>query len=486
MDGSAMARTEPALVIDMDGTLVRSDTLHEALLGLVATRPAAAPKVLRALRQGKAAFKQAIADHALSEAASLPLDETVLDLVRAARAEGRRVALVSASDHRQVAAVAALVGLFDEAFGTGSPEVGPGNLAGAAKAAFLTARYGEKGFDYIGDSRADLPVWAAARRAMTVRARGGLRAAVARAAPEATHLAPPDGGLRGLWPYLRALRPHQWSKNLLIFVPALAAHAFGQLPEAFAAFIAFSLVASSVYLVNDLLDIPADRAHPRKRARPFASGAIPVAHGAILAPLLALAAGVIALLFTPPAFLAVLALYYCVTFAYSLTLKRRLIIDVCTLAGLYTLRLIAGSAATDAALSPWILAFSMFLFLSLAAIKRQAELADQLKAGGTGSAGRAYMVEDLPVMRDMSLSAGYAAILVFALYINSDAVAGLYRRPEFLWAICPLLLYWISRIVMITHRGWMEDDPIVYAARDRNSIVVVALAALAIFAAGPL
>lgn len=484
MDASAMATTEPALVVDMDGTLVRTDTLHEALLGLVAD-PAAGPALLRALRRGKASFKQAVADRALAATDQLPLDEGVIELIRAARAEGRRVALVSASDHRQVEAVAAAVGLFDEAFGTGSPEAEGVNLAGAAKAAFLTARYGTKGFDYIGDSAADLPVWAAARRAMTVRASRSLRTAVAGAAPQAEHLSPPARGLQALWPYLRALRPHQWSKNLLIFVPALAAHAFGQLPEAFAAFVAFSLVASSVYLVNDMLDIQADRAHPRKRNRPFASGAIPAAHGVVLAPLLALAAAVIALLFTPPAFLGVLALYYCVTFAYSLTLKRRLIIDVCTLAGLYTLRLIAGSAATDAALSPWILAFSMFLFLSLAAIKRQAELADQLKAGGSGSAGRAYMVEDLPVMRDMSLSAGYAAILVFALYINSDAVVDLYRRPEILWAICPLLLYWISRIVMITHRGWMEDDPIVYAARDRNSIVVVVLAALVILAAGP-
>lgn len=484
MDASAMATTEPALVVDMDGTLVRTDTLHEALLALVAD-PAAGPALLRALRQGKAPFKQAVADRALAAADRLPLDEDVIALIRAARAEGRRVALVSASDHRQVEAVAAAVGLFDEAFGTGSPEAEGVNLAGAAKAAFLTARYGAKGFDYIGDSAADLPVWAAARRVMTVRAGRSLRAALAGAAPQAEHLSPPARGLQALWPYLKALRPHQWSKNLLIFVPALAAHAFGQLPEAFAAFVAFSLVASSVYLVNDMLDIQADRAHPRKRNRPFASGAIPAAHGAVLAPLLALAAALIALLFTPSAFLGVLALYYCVTFAYSLTLKRRLIIDVCTLAGLYTLRLIAGSAATDAALSPWILAFSMFLFLSLAAIKRQAELADQLKAGGSGSAGRAYMVEDLPVMRDMSLSAGYAAILVFALYINSDAVVDLYRRPEILWAICPLLLYWISRIVMITHRGWMEDDPIVYAARDRNSIVVVALAALVILAAGP-
>lgn len=473
------------LVVDMDGTLVRTDTLHEALLALAARRPLAALGFLGAIRD-KAAFKAGLAELSVAEAAHLPLDAAVLDLVRAARAEGRPVALVSAADRRQVEAVAARVGLFDEVFGTGSEGAGPANLSGAAKAAFLTERYGPRGFDYVGDARADLPVWAAARRALTVRANPGLRAAAARANPEAEHLAPPPSGLAAARPYLKALRPHQWSKNLLIFIPPLAAHAYGQMGAALAAFVAFSLVASSVYLINDLLDLSADRAHPRKRERPFASGAIPLAHGVVLAPALVLAAVLISVLFAPPAFLGALALYYVATFAYSLTLKRRLIIDVCTLAGLYTMRLIAGAAATSVPLSPWLLAFSMFLFLALATVKRQAELADQLKAGGAGAAGRAYMVEDLPVLRGIALSSGFSAVLVLALYLNSDVVSSLYARPEVLWGLCPLLLYWVSRVVMITHRGWMTDDPIVFAARDRNSMAVAALAGAVVLAAGPL
>lgn len=473
------------LVVDMDGTLVRTDTLHEALLALAARRPLAALGFLGAIRD-KAAFKAGLAELGIAEVDRLPLDEAVLDRIRAARAEGRPVALVSAADRRQVEAVAARVGLFDEVVGTGSDAAGAGNLSGAAKAAFLTRRYGPRGFDYVGDARADLPVWAAARRALTVRATPALRAAATRANPEVEHLAPPAAGLAAARPYLKALRPHQWSKNLLIFVPPLAAHAYGQMGAALAAFIAFSLVASSVYLINDLLDLSADRAHPRKRERPFASGAIPLAHGVFLAPALVLAAVLISVLFTPPAFLGALALYYIVTFAYSLTLKRRLIIDVCTLAGLYTMRLIAGAAATGVPLSPWLVAFSMFLFLALATVKRQAELADQLKAGGSGAAGRAYMVEDLPVLRGIALSSGFSAILVLALYINSDVVAGLYARPEVLWGLCPLLLYWVSRIIMITHRGWMHDDPIVFAAHDRNSIVVAALVGAVVLAAGPL
>ena len=239
-----------------------------------------------------------------------------------------------------------------------------------------------------------------------------------------------------------------------------------------------------MYILNDLVDLPADRAHPRKRMRPFASGAVPILHGAILAPALLLGAILISLLFAPSLFLGALVIYYVVTLAYSFWLKRKLIIDVLTLAGLYTIRIIAGAAAASLALSPWMLGFSMFLFLSLAAVKRQAELTDQLRDGRKKSVGRAYETEDLPVLRDIALSSGYAAVLVFALYINSEDVLMLYGKPQILWLICPLLLYWISRMVMITHRGFMHDDPIVFAANDRISQIVVVTSAAIILAAG--
>lgn len=485
--GGPMASTgAPVLVVDMDGTLVRTDTLHEALFAMASASPLAPLSLIGPLRAGKAAFKKAMADRTVIDPAALPVNEEVAEMVRAARAEGRRTALVSAADHRQVTAVADALGIFDEAHGTGGEGVGTDNLAGEAKARFLAARYGEKGFDYVGDSRADAPVWAAARRAVTVGASGTLRAAAEAANPEASHLAPrPEGAARAR-PYLKAMRPHQWSKNVLIFMPVFAAHALDRWPEALAAFLAFCLTASSVYLINDLMDLAADRAHPRKRTRPFASGAVPLAHGVLLAPGLILAAILISVAFTPPLFLGALALYYVVTFAYSLWLKRKLILDVCTLAGLYTMRLLAGAAAASVPLSPWILAFSMFIFLGLAAVKRQAELSDQERSGKRQVAGRAYQVDDLPIIRALALSAGQAAVLVFALYINSDAVTALYARPEALWLICPLLLYWTARMVMVTHRGWMTDDPIVFAARDRISIAVGALSAAAVFAAGPI
>jgi 4-hydroxybenzoate polyprenyltransferase len=248
------------------------------------------------------------------------------------------------------------------------------------------------------------------------------------------------------------------------------------------AFLAFCFTASAVYIINDLLDLQSDRSHPRKRFRPFASGDLTAASGLGLTGLLL--AGAVALgLFTGSlTFLAVLGGYLVTTFAYSLFLKRKLLVDVLALAGLYAIRIVAGGAAAGLALSPWLLGFSMFLFLSLAAVKRQAELVDQ-KITGRESAGRAYEVEDLPVLRGLALSAATAATLVLALYIASDDVQPLYNTPELLWLLCPVLLYWMLRMIMTAHRGRMTDDPIVFAARDRTSLATIAVCGLLVLVA---
>lgn len=475
------------LVVDMDGTLVQTDTLHETIVSHVSGDFRRLIPMLSWLRGGKAAFKHRLADARILKAAALPLNDEVVAMVRAARAEGRRTALVSAADQRQVDAVAAHLGLFDEAHGTGGPDSGDANLSGAGKADFLVRRYGRRGFDYVGDARVDAPVWAQARHAVTVGANGRLRRAAERAGADGvTHLSPPAVGLARLRPYVRAMRPHQWAKNALVFMPVLAAHDPGGLGAALAAFVSFSLIASSVYLINDMLDLQADRAHPRKRLRPFAAGAIPLSHGLVLAPVLALSALAVALAFTPLMFVGVLGVYYVTTFAYSMVLKRKLIIDIITLAGLYTLRILGGAAAAVVTLSPWMLAFSMFLFLSLAAVKRQAELMDQARDGRDKTPGRGYRTDDLPILRGIGLSAGNAAVMVFALYINSPVVRSLYTWHQALWLVCPLLLYWVYRMVMMTHRGNMTDDPIVYAATDRISQIVIALAAAVVVGASVL
>ena len=475
-DDETLEPDSTVLVVDLDGTLCRTDTLHEALLGLAAKRPAAVLTHLWRLWEGRAAFKAHLVTSHMLAGDALPLNETVLNLVRHAQAEGRRTALVTATHQRQAEAVAETTELFDEVFGT----EGDRNLKGEAKARFLAGRYGTKGFDYVGDSRADLPVWAVARNAITVGASPALARAAEAANPQVIHLDPPKGRTRAM---LHAMRPHQWSKNALLFLPVLAAHDPSALGAVSLGFLAFCLAASAVYVVNDLIDLPADRGHPRKRLRPFASGKLSATTGVAMAGGLVVGAGILGALTGNLLFLWVLSLYLVTTFAYSLWFKRKLLVDVLILAGLYTIRIIAGGAATGIVLSPWMLGFSMFLFLALAAVKRQAELTDQI-ATGRESVGRAYEVEDLPILRGMALSAAHAAVLVMALYVSSNDVQALYARPELLWLVCPLLLYWLLRMVMMTHRGYMTDDPIVFAAKDRISWIWLAvLAAVLLMAA---
>lgn len=457
------------LVVDLDGTLCRTDTLHEAILGLTAHKPATLLNLPGWLAEGRAGLKARVADALIIPGEGLPLNDTVLEEIRAAKAAGRRVALVSAADQRQVMAVAETVGLFDEVHGSAEGT----NLKGAEKAAFLTARYGEKGFDYIGDSTADLPVWAAAHQALTVGADRALQTAAEGANGNIRHLDPPQKRTRAL-SMLRAMRPHQWSKNTLLFVPAVAAHDSWSFWVVLWGFFAFCMTASAVYLINDLLDLPSDRAHPRKRKRPFAAGELSAVSGLVMAGGLLLGAFGVALWTGSMAFLGALGLYLLATFAYSLWLKRKLLIDVLMLASLYTVRIIAGGAVAGLVLSPWLLGFSMFIFLALAAVKRQAELTDQLKTGRESS-GRAYQVDDLPVLRGLGMSSGTAAILVLALYISSPEVQPNYNHPWVLWLMCPFILYWMLRMVMETHRGNMTDDPIVFAATDRTSQVVIVL-----------
>ncbi|MDN5925421.1 MAG: UbiA family prenyltransferase, partial [Xanthomonadales bacterium] len=285
---------------------------------------------------------------------------------------------------------------------------------------------------------------------------------------------------------IKALRPHQWLKNVLLFVPVLAAHRFfdaAALSAVALAFVSFSLCASGVYLLNDLLDLAADRAHPRKRTRPFAAGRLPLHIGLLGAPLLTLAAYAIAVCLLPVAFVVWLTVYLLVTLAYSMALKRVAMLDVLVLAGLYTLRVIAGGAASAVPLSFWLLAFAMFVFLSLAMLKRYAELHDLRASGGSLVNGRGYDVEDLPLVQSLGAASGYVSVLVLALYIQSSASAALYSRPMLLWLLCPLLLYWISRAWMLAHRGRMHDDPLAFAATDRASWAVIVLAALTVIGA---
>lgn len=404
-------------------------------------------------------------DMSAVDIARIPYNADVLAYVQKWRSAGGHTALVTASHQALAEKIAAHHGIFDEVYGSS----GSNNLKGASKAVFLEERFGKQGFDYMGDARADIPVWEKATKAITVNIPRSLRTRVEALGHETEHVGSKP---RCVKPYLRALRPHQWLKNLLVFAPILLAQqlSWDTAWWSLIAFVSFSLIASSVYVVNDLLDLEADRAHPRKRDRPFASGSLPISHGTWLVPILVVIGFLIASLLGLK-FILVMLSYYAATIIYSLYLKRHFVIDICTLAGLYTMRIIAGGIAAEITLSIWLLTFSVFLFFALAAVKRQAELVDGAASGKVSAHGRGYHVDDLPLIANMATSSGYVSVLVMALYLNSPAVQELYTSPSVLWGICPVLFYWISRMVMVTHRGDMHDDPIVFAVKDHISLL---------------
>lgn len=469
------------LAVDLDGTLLRSDMLYESFWSALAGRWSTPFAAARGLAGGRASLKRTLSGLANIDVTGLPYDEAVIAHVRQWRESGGTAILVTACDLNLAEAIAGHLGIFDEVHGSD----GKRNLKGPAKAAFLEERYGAGGFAYLGDCDADLPVWKAARHAVAVTHSESLRRKLRQIHGEAEFI---DRQAPRIASYVKALRPHQWLKNVLIFLPMIAAHQLDAdtMARSAIAFFAFCLIASSVYVLNDLLDLAPDRAHPRKRNRPFASAAVPIAHGTWLAiGCLLVGFGAAIMLGWP--FVLAMGAYYLLTLAYSLDLKRRLVIDVCALATLYMMRILAGGAATGIPLSVWLLAFALFFFFSLAAVKRQAELVDAATTGKLKAHGRGYHVPDVEVISQMATASGFVSVLVMALYVNSPTVVTLYANPAALWGICLILLYWISRMVMMTHRGHMHDDPIVFAVKDPNSIVCGALvAACAIGASVPL
>lgn len=471
---SAKAKSKdpiPVLVADLDGTLLSTDMLFETFWARTAKEWSTPVKLIPKLAKGRAALKSELASEVDGmDLGTLPWRPEVIDALKAWRAKGGRTALVTASDQTIADAVAGHLGLFDDVHGSD----GTTNLKADKKAAFLADTYKDTGFSYIGDSEADLLVWPEAKEALTAGAPYWVRGQAEHIGVPVTHLT--TDGRAKTRDYIKALRPHQWLKNVLVFLPLLAAHdfRFETVLAALMAFIAFSVVASSVYLLNDLLDLAADRAHPRKRERPFARGAVPLSHGGFMAVGL-LGLGLVISALINPLFLLVIAVYYALTMAYSFRLKRSPIVDICALSGLYTLRIIAGGAATGIELSIWLLAFSIFLFYALAAMKRQAELVDLAAREELSTKGRGYRVSDLPLVSQMAVGAGYVAVLVLALYLNSESVAALYTAPEALWGMCVVMLFWVSYLIMATHRGEMTDDPIIFAIRNRTSRIAIAI-----------
>jgi 4-hydroxybenzoate polyprenyltransferase len=472
--------TDPALhhplVVDLDGTLIKSDLLFETATSLVVRRPLAAFYLFGWLMRGKPELKARLAGAVTVDVATLPYNQELVAWLREQKAQGRRLVLATAANQSLAVKVAAHLALFDHVIASDRTT----NLKSVAKRDALVALYGAGGYDYVGNDSADLTVWRDARTAHVVSnsarlyaqagANGNLGQTIHSGVPSAAQA------------LMRAVRPHQWLKNLLVFIPLVAAHQYGSVGsvlQASLAFLAFGLAASSVYLLNDLVDVESDRHHPRKRFRPFAAGDLSLVHGWIAWPLLLVSACAIAFALLPPTFTHFLLLYAGVSTAYSLRLKQIPIVDVLTLAGLYTLRIIAGAAAIAVPLSFWLLSFSMFFFVSLAFMKRYSEL-KVARDGHHAIAlrGRGYAPQDLELVAMLGSSAGHVAVLVLALYIQDSRTASLYAEPRFIWLACPVMLYWVSRAWLLTHRGQMNEDPILFALRDRVSWMAVGALAL--------
>ena len=419
---------------------------------------------------GKAALKAGIAAKTPIDAAHLPYDERVLALVEKAHWEGRKVYVASASNERYVSAVANHIGA-DGFFASTDTE----NLSSHNKAGRLFEVFGKMGFDYAGNDRADLPVWAICRKGWAVHPAAAVRRALTASGADVA-IIEPSGGAAKAW--MKLVRVHQWVKNALVFVPLLTAHKFEitAFVAEIGAFFAFSIAASAVYLLNDLVDLEADRKHPSKKHRPLAAGTVPIQAALPVALLLVLVAFAAALVISP-LFAGVLLGYLALTTAYTFFLKRKMLIDIVALALLYTIRVIGGAAAISVPVSEWLLAFSMFIFTSLALIKRHTELAARLDADLPDPSNRNYRKSDLDIVATLAAAAGFNAVTVFALYISSDTVRRLYRHPEALWLVCPILMYWLGRALMMAHRRMMDDDPIFFALKDRNSLLAFVLVA---------
>lgn len=453
------------IVVDLDGTLVATDMLVENLFLFLRLHPLRIFAVFLWLLRGKAYFKRRLADAIVPDVTRLPYNKELLVWLKQQRTAGAVLILATASDLRIASKVQEHLGIFAEVFGTEDINLSSGN-----KRAAIVQRFGGHCYEYVGNSAADLAVWKTASVIHVANPERGVLSAVRKIGAVAMVFDNRPAYFQSL---TKALRIHQWSKNLLLFVPLLASHRFTEvhlLWNGLLAFIAFGACASSVYLLNDLLDLPDDRQHPTKSKRPLAAGTLPILHALLLMPVLLVTAFGLAFWLLPSEFALVLAAYYMLTLAYSLWLKRVVMLDVVTLAMLYTVRVVAGAAAMSLVATFWILAFCMFVFLSLAFVKRYTELCDARQKGKTEkSSGRDYYPADLELLASLGGASGYISVLVLALYINDAASGTLYHSQKWLWAACPLLLFWLSRVWLLAHRGQMHDDPIIFALRDQVS-----------------
>jgi 4-hydroxybenzoate polyprenyltransferase/phosphoserine phosphatase len=469
----------PVLCVDLDGTLIRGNVLWECILVLLKTRPITLLLFPFWLLAGRASFKRRLAARTHLNPARLPYRQQVLELIQQEKATGRRIALVTAADRELAEAIASCLGLFDEVHASD----GQLNLKGVNKAAFLAQHFASTGFEYVGDSAADVEVWRNARAAYVVGTEARAEQASAVTTLKGTILEPRASFRTSFLIWVNALRGHHWAKNLLLFLPLALSHnlAVGPILRTLIGFVLYGLCASGLYILNDLLDLHSDREHPWKKERPFAAGDISIPQGLLVSFILLSSALGLGFLLNAKFGYALLG-YATLTMLYSLYLKKIALLDVFVLSSFYSFRILAGALNSATPLSQWFLAFSMFFFLSLAMAKRYSEL---LHAGDlviSGNSGRSYRGGDRELMLSLGVGSSFSAVVIFSLYVQSQDVRLLYSSPEFLLLLCPIVLYWLSRNWLLAHRGELKEDPVMLAIRDPVSYGV-AVASAAVIAA---
>jgi len=459
--------TDYPLVLDLDGTLLRTDLLLEAALQYAKKSPHTAFLLIWWALKGIAHLKHQLAQRTDLAIELLPVNEQLLSYARRTADEGRTVVAATAANIELAGKVCSRFTFIDEVIASCERT----NLKGARKAEALSARFPD-GFAYAGDTHADLAVWREARFGVFAGRDGRLLDRLAKVTSLEADFSTRQATVRD---WMRALRLHQWAKNGLLFLPLLLAGAVFDPTRwiaCVAAFVAIGLTASGTYLINDLLDLEADRQHWTKRNRPFAAGLIGIPQGIVAAACL-LAAGVtIAALGGGLPVVGLLLLYCAVTLGYSLHLKRVPVLDVTILASLFTLRLVLGAAAAEVPISSWLLVFSMFLFLSLALAKRSTEIGRK-SAAAVASHGRGYIAADAILVAGLGVSAAVAAIQVLVLYLINEAFSNtLYGLPQLLWAAPVFIGLWLGRVWLLCGRGILNDDPVVFAVSDKISILL--------------
>jgi 4-hydroxybenzoate polyprenyltransferase len=466
------------LCVDLDHTLLKTDLLFETLILLVKRKPIALLALPYWLLRGRSFLKHQLALRVRPEISRLPFRNDLITFLQSEKNRGRRLVLVSAADQALAESVEDHLHLFTEVIASDETQ----NVKGANKARLLERRFGKSGFDYIGDSRSDFAVWRSARRAFVVTDSRRFANAIKTIVPVEKIFPRSAGRLASL---IKAFRIHQWTKNLLVFVPVITSHRIFDrsiLISGLLAFMSFSLFCSGVYLINDLLDLEVDRRHAEKRFRVLAAGEFSIFSALMWASAL-LALGAALGSFCGLSFLAVLAIYGVGNFAYSVWFKRVVMLDVVVLACFYSLRLLAGGAATGIGCSEWLLAFSIFFFFCLAMVKRYSELRESVAVKGQRQDGRGYFRTDLDSIASFGVSSGLISVLVLVLYVMSPEVRIIYHRPTILLLLCPLFLYWITRIWFKAHRSEVPEDPVVFALTDRTSYIAGFLAALVLYVA---